>query len=72
MNTDLSFIIKYDAFSKEIERLFKIQMPILTKNLRKIRVDIVHRGYNPKKEETDAIASFTIGFLKKLENLTLN
>ena len=66
---DLTFNVKYDAFSKEIERLYKVKMPIMTKNLRRMRTEVLHKGYNPEKEETKAIVSFTIGFLQKLETI---
>jgi len=66
---DLTFNLKYDAFSKEVKTLYNVMMPIMTKNLRKMRAEILHKGYNPKKEETDAIVSFTMGFLQKLESI---
>lgn len=60
---------QYDAFSRQVKNAFGVGMPKLTKYLRKMRVDVLHRGYNPKPEETKSIVSFTIGLLKKLENL---
>lgn len=67
---DLSFNDKYEAFSREIKRLNSLDMPILTTHLRKIRVAILHEGYNPQPEEKDSIVSFTIGLMKKLEDVT--
>jgi hypothetical protein len=66
---DLSFNDRYEAFSKEVKRLFGIDMPILTMHLRRMRVSVLHEGYNPKQEEIESIVSFTIGLLKKLEDI---
>jgi hypothetical protein len=64
-----SFNHQYEAFSKEVKRLFEVDMPILTKHLRKMRVKVLHEGYNPQAEEKDSIVSFTTGLLKKLEDI---
>lgn len=69
VNGELTFNMKYDAFSKEVEKLCNVKMPIMTKDFRRMRTQILHMGYNPKREETDAIVSFTMGFLQKLERL---
>ena len=66
----LSFNEKYEAFSKEIKRLYNVDMPILTTEFRKMRAKILHGGYNPEPEETDAIVSFTLGLLQKLRGLS--
>ena len=65
----LPFSCSYDAFSKEVERLCKVQMPILTKGFREMRTEVLHRGYNPKVEETCSIITFTDGLLKKMESI---
>lgn len=62
----LSFNDRYEAFSRQVETSFGIEMPILTKHLRKMRTKVLHEGYNPKPEETDSIVGFTIGLLQKL------
>jgi len=67
---DFSFNYQYEAFSKEVKRLFEVEMPILTMHLRKMRVAVLHYGYNPKPEEKDAVVSFTIGLLKKLGSIS--
>lgn len=66
---DLSFNDRYEAFSKQVKGSFGVEMPILTTHLRRIRAKILHEGYNPKPEETDSIVGFTIGLLKKLEDI---
>lgn len=65
----LPFNLMYDALSKEIERIYKVQMPILTKSFREMRTQVLHRGYNPKGEETRSIITFTDGLLKKFESI---
>lgn len=67
----LPFNFMYDALSKEVERLCKVQMPILAKSFREMRTEVLHRGYNPKVEETCSIITFTDGLLKKLESIKL-
>lgn len=66
---DFSFNYQYEAFSLEVKRLFSVEMPILTMHLRKMRVEVLHYGYNPKPEEKDSIVQFTIGLLKKLSSI---
>ena len=66
----LSFNGKYEAFSKEMKRLYNVDMPILTTQFRKIRAEILHKGYNPEPEETNAIIGFTLGLLQKLRDLS--
>lgn len=67
----LPFNLMYDALSKEVERLCKVQMPILTKSFREMRTEVLHRGYNPKEEETRSIITFTDGLLKELESIKI-
>lgn len=67
----LPFGLMYDAFSKEVERLYRVQMPSLAKGFREMRTDVLHRGCNPKEEETNALITFTNGLLKKLESIKL-
>ena len=50
---DLTFNMKYDAFSKEVEKLYKVKMSIMAKDFRRMRNEVLHKGYNPKKEETE-------------------
>jgi len=66
---DLTFSTKYNAFSKEVKRLHNIEMPIMTEHLRKMRTEVLHKGYSPEKEEIDAMIEFTTGFLRKLERI---
>jgi hypothetical protein len=66
---DFSFNHQYEAFSREVKRLFSVEMPILTMHLRKMRVQVLHQGYNPQSEERDSIVSFTVGLLEKLETI---
>lgn len=66
---NFSFNHQYQAFSKYVEDSYNIKMPILTTHLRAMRVKVLHEGYNPKPEETQSIASFTIGLLSKLEKI---
>jgi len=66
---DFFFNDQYEAFSNEIKRLYSIDMPILTSQFRKMRVAVLHEGYNPQPEEKDSIVSFTIGLMKKLEDV---
>jgi hypothetical protein len=66
---EVSFNNQYEAFGKEVKRLFGVDMPILLPQLRKMRVNVLHQGYNPEPEEKDSLVSFTIGLLKKLEDI---
>ena len=66
---ETSFNNQYEAFSKEVKRLYNVEMPILTTHFRKMRVAVLHEGYNPKEEEKESIVSFTIGLLKKLKQV---
>lgn len=66
----LSFRDQYDLFSHEIEQKKPIKMPKLTGDLRRMRARVLHEGYNPVPEETDAIAEFSLGFLDKLKGIT--
>ncbi|MFA5364666.1 MAG: hypothetical protein WC325_05730 [Candidatus Bathyarchaeia archaeon] len=66
----LSFGDQYDLLSYVLEQEKSVKMPKLTVDLRKMRVRVLHKGYNPVPEETDAIAKFSIGFLDKLKAIT--
>jgi len=66
----LSFNEQYEAFSREIKRLYDVDMPFLTTQFRRIRVKILHEGYNPEPEEKDSIVSFTLGLLQKLKDMS--
>jgi hypothetical protein len=66
----LSFNEQYKAFSKEIKRLYDVDMPFLTTQFRKIRVKILHEGYNPEPEEKGSIVTFTLGLLQKLKDIS--
>lgn len=66
----LSFNDQYQAFSTQVNALSGSRMPILTTHLRRMRAKVLHEGYNPNPEETEAIASFTIGLLEKLKHIT--
>lgn len=65
----LSFSNQYEAFSKLVLALFDVEMPILTIHLRKMRAKVLHDGYNPKPEEAESIANFTIGLLRRLKDI---
>jgi len=66
----LSFNDQYRAFSKQVKSLFNVEMPILTMDLRRMRIKVLHEGYNPKPEETESIVGFTIGLLQKLNRIS--
>jgi hypothetical protein len=66
---ETSFNDQYEAFSVEAKRLFNIEMPILAMHLRRMRVNVLHEGYNPTPEEKDSIVRFTIGLLQKLKDM---
>ena len=68
-NKDFSFNHQYEAFSIEVKQLFGVDMPILTTHLRRMRVKVLHEGYNPQPEEKEPIVSFTVGLMKKLEDI---
>jgi hypothetical protein len=64
-----SFNQQYEAFRIEVKRQFDIDMPFLTTQFRRMRVKVLHEGYNPEPEEKDSLVSFTIGLLRKLEDI---
>jgi hypothetical protein len=66
---DFSFSHQYEAFGIEVKRLFGIDMPILLPQFRRMRVKVLHEGYNPEPEEKDSLVSFTTGLLRKLEDI---
>lgn len=66
---DFGFNQEYEAFGKEVKRLFNVDMPFLTNPFRKMRVKVLHEGYNPQPEEKEPIVSFTLGLMKKLEDV---
>jgi len=66
---ELTFSIRYEAFSKKIKRLKGTDMPILATDLRKSRTQILHEGKNPTSEDAETIVQFTIDFLGKMRNL---
>jgi Zn-finger nucleic acid-binding protein len=67
---DFSFNHQYEAFGNEVKRMFDVDMPILVPQLRRMRVNVLHEGYNPEPEEKDSLVSFTIGLLKKLNSIS--
>jgi hypothetical protein len=66
---DFSFNHQYEAFRIEVKRQFDVDMPFLTTQFRRMRVKVLHEGYNPEPEEKDSLTSFTIGLLKKLDSI---
>lgn len=66
---ELTFTKKYEAFSKEVKRLFGVEMPEMLIDMRKIRHKVIHEGKNPTPEEVNSIVTFTIGLLKKLSSI---
>lgn len=67
---DFSFNDQYEAFSKQVKVLCNVDMPLLTTDLRQMRRRVLHQGYNPTREETDSIMNFTIGLLRKFEDIS--
>jgi len=65
----LSFSDRYEAFSKEVITKFKEEMPMLVTDLRKTRVEILHRGKNPTPEDAKSIVGFTKDLLEKLNKI---
>jgi CRISPR/Cas system-associated exonuclease Cas4 (RecB family) len=63
------FSSQYKAFGKEVSRLFNTDMPFLTTQFRRMRVKVLHEGYNPQPEERESIVSFTLGLMKRLEDV---
>ena len=45
-NKFVSFIDQYDAFCKEIKITNRIQLLVLTTDLRKMKTRVLHDGYN--------------------------
>ena len=66
---ELSFSQRYEAFSKEVKRLFGIDMPEMLMDMRNVRYKVLHKGKNPAPEEVNSIVTFTVGLLKKLSSL---
>jgi hypothetical protein len=62
---DFGFNQRYEGFGKEVKKLFRIDMPFLATQFRKMRQKVLHEGYNPEPEERDSLVSFTIGLTKK-------
>jgi len=65
----LSFRNQYEAFRKIIKKTHGIDMPKLTMDFRRIRALVLHEGYPPEPEETEALLAFTTGLLKKLKTI---
>lgn len=68
--SSFTFNERYEALSKEVKRLYNVDMPILTTQFRRIRGKILHGGYNPEPEEKEAIVRFTLGLLQKLRSIS--
>jgi hypothetical protein len=66
---DFSFNHQYEAFRTEVKRRFDVGMPFLATQFRRMRVKVLHEGYNPEPEEKDSLVSFTTGLLRKLEDI---
>jgi hypothetical protein len=64
---ELSFSDCYEAFVKQVKDSYKLKMPILASHLRRMRVKVMHEGYNPQPEETELLVDFTIGLLQRME-----
>jgi hypothetical protein len=65
----MPYNIEYTAFAKEVKNKTGSVMPKLVQDLRRTRANVLHEGYNPTREETDTIMTFTRGFLEKLKTL---
>ena len=67
--SDTSFKKKYEAFSKEIKRIYDVDMPRLITSLRDVRTEVLHKGYNPNDAERELIIIFTKSLLEKLKTV---
>jgi len=63
------FDLQYKAFTKEVKRLYNIEISSLPRQLRKMRQEVLHEGYNPKDDETKLTISVTIALLKQLKKV---
>jgi len=63
------FDLQYKAFTKEVKRLYDIEISSLPRQLRKMRQEVLHEGYNPKEDETKLAISVTIALLKELKKV---
>lgn len=66
---DFSFAYQYEAFTKEVKRLYDIEIPLLPMWLRKMRQAVLHEGRNPNEHEKNLAVSATIRLLKELKKL---
>jgi hypothetical protein len=64
-----SFDLQYQAFTKEVKRLYDIEISSLPRFLRKMRQAVLHEGYTPKEDEKELIISVTIALLKELKKV---
>lgn len=63
------YSLQYEAFTKEVQRLYGIEIPLMPSFLRKMRQAVLHEGYSPKENEKELIVSVTIGLLKELKKV---
>lgn len=66
---DFSFSHQYEAFAKEVKRLYKIEIPLLPMWLRKMRQAVLHEGHNPTEKEKELAISATVCLLKELKKV---
>lgn len=66
---ELFFSQRYEAFSMEVKRLFRMDMSQMLIDMRSVRRKVLHEGKNPTSEEVNSIVTFTVGLLEKLNSL---
>lgn len=65
----LRFRDQYEAISKKVEQEKKVKMSKLPTEMRGIRAEVLHYGYNPLPEDVKGITAFTLDFLDKLSEI---
>lgn len=63
------FSCQYDAFVREANRRYGIEIPSMANWLRKMRQAVLHEGLIPKEEEREQVISATVSLLKELKKL---
>lgn len=63
------FSYQYEAFAKEVKRLYDIEIPFMAMWLRKMRQVVLHEGHNPTEQENRQVISATVCLLKELKKV---
>lgn len=63
------FSYKYEAFVKEVKRLYDVEIPFMAMWLRKMRQAVLHEGHNPTETEKKHAISATVCLLKELKKV---